>query len=176
MDCSLPDSSNHEIFQTRILEWVAISFSMGSSGPMDWTYVSWTGRQILYHWASCCQYYCLKQSLIFRSMMNIKYKRWVLPSIFLFQCSSFHCRSKILIYFNSILPEYFLLTFNDKCSSNEFSQFCFKGYYLLIQNSRLGSPTTPTNLLTISFFSFYLHVSDENFAVVLIPGFSIRHF
>ena len=27
MDCSLPDSSVHEIFQARILEWVAISFS-----------------------------------------------------------------------------------------------------------------------------------------------------
>ena len=28
MECSLPDSSVHGIFQTRILEWVAISFSM----------------------------------------------------------------------------------------------------------------------------------------------------
>ena len=33
MDCSLPDSSVHGIFQARILEWVAISFSKGSSGP-----------------------------------------------------------------------------------------------------------------------------------------------
>ena len=31
MDCSLPGSSVHGIFQTRILEWVAISFSRGSS-------------------------------------------------------------------------------------------------------------------------------------------------
>ena len=31
MDCSLPGSSNHGIFQARLLEWVAISFSMGSS-------------------------------------------------------------------------------------------------------------------------------------------------
>ena len=29
MDCSLPDSSVHEIFQARVLEWVAISFSRG---------------------------------------------------------------------------------------------------------------------------------------------------
>ena len=28
MDCSLPGSSVHGILQTRILEWVAISFSM----------------------------------------------------------------------------------------------------------------------------------------------------
>ena len=31
MDCSLPGSSNHGIFQARVLEWVAISFSRGSS-------------------------------------------------------------------------------------------------------------------------------------------------
>ena len=28
MDCSLPDSSVHRIFQSRILEWVAISYSI----------------------------------------------------------------------------------------------------------------------------------------------------
>ena len=33
MDCSLPGSSVHETLQTRILEWVAISSSRGSSGP-----------------------------------------------------------------------------------------------------------------------------------------------
>ena len=32
-DCSLPDSSVHEILQARILEWVAIPFSRGSSQP-----------------------------------------------------------------------------------------------------------------------------------------------
>ena len=31
MDCSLPGSSVHRILQARILEWVAISFSRGSS-------------------------------------------------------------------------------------------------------------------------------------------------
>ena len=35
MDCNLPDSSIHGIFQARILEWVAISFSKGSSQPRD---------------------------------------------------------------------------------------------------------------------------------------------
>ena len=39
-DCSLPGSSIHGIFQARILEWVAVSFSMGSSQPRDWTQVS----------------------------------------------------------------------------------------------------------------------------------------
>ena len=39
-DCSLPGSSVHGIFQARILEWVAISFSRGSSQPRDRTQVS----------------------------------------------------------------------------------------------------------------------------------------
>ena len=33
--CSLPGSSVHGVFQARILEWVAISFSRGSSQPKD---------------------------------------------------------------------------------------------------------------------------------------------
>ena len=37
MDCSLPGSSVHGISQARILEWVAIPFSGGSSQPRDQT-------------------------------------------------------------------------------------------------------------------------------------------
>ena len=40
MDCSLPGSSVHGIFQARVLERVAISFSRGSSSPMDQIWVS----------------------------------------------------------------------------------------------------------------------------------------
>ena len=55
MDCSLSGSSVRGIFQARVLEWIAISFSRGSSQPRDWTRVSWVfciGRWILYHWAN----------------------------------------------------------------------------------------------------------------------------
>ena len=54
MDCSLLGFSVHGIFQARILEWVAISSSMGSCQPRDRTRVSCiscTGRWILYHCA-----------------------------------------------------------------------------------------------------------------------------
>ena len=40
MDCSPPGSSVHGILQARILEWVAIPFSRGSSTPRDQTQVS----------------------------------------------------------------------------------------------------------------------------------------
>ena len=52
MDCSPPGSSLHGILQTRILEWVAMPSSTGSSWPRDQThvtYVSCIGRRILYH-------------------------------------------------------------------------------------------------------------------------------
>ena len=52
MDCSLPGSYVHEILQATTLEWVAISFSRGSSRPRDGTHVSCIGRWILYHWAT----------------------------------------------------------------------------------------------------------------------------
>ena len=42
MDCSLPGSSVHGISQSGILEWVAISFSWGSSWPRDQTHLSCT--------------------------------------------------------------------------------------------------------------------------------------
>jgi len=44
--------SVHGISQARILEWVAISFSRGSSWPKDQTQVSYSGRQILYRWVT----------------------------------------------------------------------------------------------------------------------------
>ena len=52
MDCILPGSSVHGILQARILEWVAISSSRGSSGLRDQTRVSCVscnGTQVLYH-------------------------------------------------------------------------------------------------------------------------------
>ena len=49
VDCSPPGSSVHGIFQVRMLEWVAIFFSRGSSQPRERTFISCVGRQILYH-------------------------------------------------------------------------------------------------------------------------------
>ena len=53
VDCSPPGSSVHGILQARILEWVAISCSRGSSRPRDGTRVSYvpcSGRWVLYHY------------------------------------------------------------------------------------------------------------------------------
>ena len=54
MDCSPPGSSVHGISQARILEWVAISFSRGSSRIWDrtWCPVSPALAGRFYHWAT----------------------------------------------------------------------------------------------------------------------------
>ena len=50
MDHSPPGSSVHGSLQARMLDWVAISSSRGSSWPRDRAHVSCLGRRILYHW------------------------------------------------------------------------------------------------------------------------------
>ena len=52
MDCSPPGSSVHGILQARILEWVAIPFSRGSSWPKNWTQVSWIAGIFFTIWAT----------------------------------------------------------------------------------------------------------------------------
>ena len=55
MNCSLPVFSVHGILQARILEWVAMPSSRGSSQSRDGSFVSCSSRilrQILYHWAT----------------------------------------------------------------------------------------------------------------------------
>ena len=51
MDYSLPGSLVHGILQERILEWVAISFSRGSSWPRNQTLVSCIANRFFTDWA-----------------------------------------------------------------------------------------------------------------------------
>ena len=52
IDCIPPFSSVDGILQARILEWVTISFSTGSSQPRDWTCVSCIAGQLFTIWAT----------------------------------------------------------------------------------------------------------------------------
>ena len=52
MNCSLPGSFIHGIFQARVLEWVAIFFSKGSSQPRDRTWVSQIAGRCFTIWAT----------------------------------------------------------------------------------------------------------------------------
>ena len=68
MDCSLPDSSVLGILQARILKWVVMPSSRGSSWLRDWTHVSCSpGLQAdflpLSHLGSPCMYHALDKML-----------------------------------------------------------------------------------------------------------------
>jgi len=52
IDCSLPGSSVHGILQARILEWVALPSSRGSSQPRDWTWLSCVAGEFFTIWAT----------------------------------------------------------------------------------------------------------------------------
>ena len=52
MDCSPPGSSVYGILQIRMLEWVAILFSRGSSWPRGWAQVSSIAGRFLTIWAT----------------------------------------------------------------------------------------------------------------------------
>ena len=64
MDFSLPGSSVRGIFQARILEWFAISFSRGSSQPRNWTCVPGTAGRFFTNWATTEAQRSLKSTCI----------------------------------------------------------------------------------------------------------------
>ena len=64
MDCSLPASSIHRIFQARVLKWVAISFSRGSSRPRDQTWVSRISGRCFNVWATREELMSMKELML----------------------------------------------------------------------------------------------------------------
>ena len=92
MDYCLPGSSIHGIFQARILEWVAISFSRGSSRPKDRTRVSGKAGRCFTAWATSevrspvpfwPLFLCLPQRLFFQIHNQKQYLRLVSTLFFL---------------------------------------------------------------------------------------------
>ena len=78
MDCTLPGSSIHRILQARVLEWLAISFSRGSSWPRDRTQVPHVAGRYFTLWATreVCQIqwkfnYLTKDVLEWKSRMSL---------------------------------------------------------------------------------------------------------
>jgi len=77
MDCSLPSSSVHGILQARILEWVAVPSSRGSSWPRDRTWISHVyciGRRVLYqecHLGSPCISLKVKSKWKWKSLSHV---------------------------------------------------------------------------------------------------------
>ena len=86
VDCSLPGSSVHGILQARILEWVAISSSRGSSQPRDWTLISCVTGRCFNLWATCESLYCtlVTYNIILQLYFNLKKKEFFSGKSFFF--------------------------------------------------------------------------------------------
>ena len=78
MGYSLPGSSVQGIFQARIMEWVVIPFSRGSSQPRDWTHVS---LALALASAFFTTSPCGKQLVIYTSLVVISKKFFLQPSL-----------------------------------------------------------------------------------------------
>ena len=82
MGCSPPGSSVHAVLQARILEWVVIPFSRGSSWPRDQTWISWIAGRFFTIWATLEALYCLIYTIMViildRIVLAIK---WVEPKV-----------------------------------------------------------------------------------------------
>ena len=71
MDCSLPGPFVHGILQARILEWVGIPFSRGSSLPRDWTWVPCMVGRFFTVWATRETLPCLAHTWIYHCWANV---------------------------------------------------------------------------------------------------------
>ena len=76
MDYRPPVSSVHGILYARIMEWVAISFSRGSSWPSDRTRVSCIAGRFFTIWALWCRYYLCPLSFKMRKLM-LRQIKWL---------------------------------------------------------------------------------------------------
>ena len=89
VDCSPPGSSIHGILQVRILEWVAISFSRGSSRSRNQTRVSRIAGGCFNLWATRDRT---------KSWYNLSRKQWSLKCVCVCVCVFVHSLSCVWIF------------------------------------------------------------------------------
>ena len=84
IDCSLPGSPIHGIFQARILEWGAISFSKRSSQPRNWTQASHIVGRHFTIWATRDVRFNIKVKSLVKCLLNdsINFLNWYLHFYF----------------------------------------------------------------------------------------------
>jgi len=81
MDCSLPGSSIHGIFQATVLEWSVIAFSIRS-------FNHWMAREV----PRCAFKLILSSLILFTDKMSLKCSPWDFPGHPVIKTSCFHCR------------------------------------------------------------------------------------
>ena len=87
IDCSPLSSSVHRILLARIVEWIAITFSRGSSQPRDWTQVPCTTGRFFTIWATREVHRKVIFNLLIPSILQGKSVFGILTALLL-QCSA----------------------------------------------------------------------------------------
>ena len=82
MDHNLPGSTAHGILQARILQWVAMTLSRGSSQPRDWTCISCLLQRVGRFFTTSATWEV--QVLDGIILMHIFDQRWIYLSIYIF--------------------------------------------------------------------------------------------
>ena len=90
MDCSLPSSSAHGILQAKILEWVSISFSRGSSQLRDRTWVCCMAGRFFTIWATKEAHTPLKAHFEILSLIKSSQTLWTPTSTSVLNVSPYH--------------------------------------------------------------------------------------
>ena len=110
MNCSLPGSSVHGIFPSRVQQWVAISSSGGSSRPRDWTRVSCIAGRHFTIWATREAVYTENRPSNLTSLGQVLSTRNI-PSSFCYwsiavlqHCVSFCCTAKWIRHVYTYIP------------------------------------------------------------------------
>ena len=96
MDCSPTGSSIHGILQARILEWVAISVSRGSSRPRDRTQVSCSVGRCFTLWATREAQYTEPEAKMYKNVYFIVPLNWHITLVLMFESKTVY-----LVFFYS---------------------------------------------------------------------------
>ena len=113
--CSPMDYTINVILQARILEWVAVSISSGSSQPRDWTQVTHIAGGFFTSWAT-------RETFLFRRYVHLCY---ILDST----CNWYHMM--FLFFFRTYFPWYGNLYIHPCC--------CIWHYFILFLGEYSGS-------------------------------------
>ena len=176
MDCSLPGSSVHGIFQARVLEWVIISFSRGSFQSRDRTQVSHC-RQMLYRLSHQGSPY------IYWWLLNLDVEPWLLLRTLMYNCLLHICiwilnrhlrhymaKTKLLIF---SLQTCFSCTTTDYVSYFPNVEFIFDFSLFISQPNLLACSVFK---IPISIASLHLHYFNSNKVTVFLFHFLLKLF
>ena len=113
MDRRPPGSSVHEILQARVLEWVAMPSSRGSSPPRDWTCISYVS--CINRWVPCHQHFLRSPQWLNTSVLIFWFLVKVISWPGKIRCSTHICLS--CSFFQCLCCSFLRLLYSQFCLS-----------------------------------------------------------